>query len=361
MHRAVLVFLAVAVLAALLFLASILPIPTHRIAVAQNLDAVPIRPVPQQRADEPAGPIPLPGLGDPAPPPAAGRGNPIPLATDCLAAIGETAARTRISEGLLLAIAQLESGLERWAVTTAGQREVFDARDKAIAALQIQIDAGATPIRIGCMGIDVAGPASPFPRPAAGFDARLNVETAAARLLRMQQRTGSWAAAIGGYRGDEDPADQQYYRCRVLQELARLRGQQPQACEEPETAQVPGASSPVRRPGEPRVVPLDGGLRGLPRDEGDGPLIVRGLDGLRQLGRSRVPAAEPPSFAPSGDARVEVFRSRPTIAGAAAEALPGSPENRSAAVGPGDARGSGTRVQHVTGTEGSGTVVRELR
>ncbi|NBC34333.1 MAG: hypothetical protein GVY13_16775 [Alphaproteobacteria bacterium] len=358
MHRAVFAIAIIAALAAL-FLPPALPWPAGSVALAQSIESIPIRPIPQDRLGEATEvPTALPGPGSSDPTDGDERGDPTPLNVDCETAIAETAARTRVSEGLLLAIARLESGLERWAVTAAGETEIFDARDKALAALQAHVEAGATPIRIGCMGIDVAGDASPFPRREAGFDSRLNVETAAARLLRLQRRSGTWAAAIGGFHGDEDPGRQLYYRCRVLQELARLRGQQPQICEEPGESAEALAAAP--NPG-PRVVPLDGGLRALPRADGDGPLIVRGLEGMRELGRGRAPAAGPAApTAPPGDARVEIFRSRPSVAGTAADPPAGPSGHGSSAVTPRDS-GGGTRVQHVTGTEASGTVVREVR
>lgn len=364
MRRAASLFMLPAMLA-VLTAAPGLPGPLQRAALAQQADAVPSLPALQDALSAaPSAPTPLPGPGDPIPADTEERSDPVLADIDCATAIAGIAARTRVSEGLLLAIAQLESGMSRWAVSGGGERQAFDARDKAVAALQALQAADVAPIRIGCMGLDVADDAGPFPQPETAFNARRNVEAAAARLLRLQRQSGTWAAAIGGFRGDDDPAVREHYRCTVLQELARLRGQQPTACPEPamaETADREPALPGMAVPRGPRVVPLDYGLRAIPRGTGDGPVIVRGLDGLRQLNRGLSPeaAGERPALAP-GDARVEVFRSQPTIAGAAAGRTPPAPADR-AAIAPRGPGGSGTRVQHVTDTEGSGTTVRGVR
>ena len=299
------------------------------------------------------GPVPtaLPSPGNPLTPAEDERGDPVRVDVDCPTAIAESALRYRISQGLLQAVSQLESGQQRWSVTANGITESFDERDKAVAALDALTERGVAPIRIGCMGIDVAGAANPFTAREDGFNARTNVEMAVSDLVRLHRQTGSWLAAIGRGRSD-DPASQQLYRCHVLQELARLRGQPPMACDE--TAL--GIESPPAVAGSPRIVNLNEGIRNMPRSDGDGPLIVRGLDDLRALGglRAATTATPPEHQGPEdqGADLVEVFQSPPALAGGDA-IMPSH-----GITAPANGR---TRVQHVTGTEATGTTVRDLR
>lgn len=153
--------------------------------------------------------------------------------------------RHRIPLGLLVAIADVESGGYPWVLNTAGEARRYPSRDAALADAGTLLARGALPLDVGCMQISLGYHRGAFPNLAAAFDPDSNADYAARFLMSLflENGDGDWGRAVAQYhsrtfwRGD-------LYRRRV----AAAFGKQPRA-------RVAVRQAPPR-PAEPRQVTM---------------------------------------------------------------------------------------------------------
>lgn len=154
--------------------------------------------------------------------------------------------RHRIPSGLLVAIAEVESGGYPWVLNTAGEGRRYASREAALADAGALLARGVLPIDIGCMQISLGHHRGVFPNLAAAFDPDRNADYAARFLMSLflENGDGDWGRAVAQYhsrtfwRGDQ-------YRRRV----AAAFGKQPRP-------RVAARQAPPPRPAEPRQVTM---------------------------------------------------------------------------------------------------------
>jgi hypothetical protein len=123
------------------------------------------------------------------------------------AAIAEGAAG--IPDGLLLAIGKRETGRFDprtgvslpwpWSVNREGESHVFDTREEAIAYVADARRAGYQSIDVGCFQINLKHHPAAFASLDEAFDPVANAAYAARFLRALQDRDGSWEAAVADY------------------------------------------------------------------------------------------------------------------------------------------------------------------
>ena len=154
---------------------------------------------------------------------------PVPDAQACRRAITAAEPRSGLPAGLLLAIAQIESGRADprtgrvepwpWSYNVEGEGHAPATRDAALAEVSALQAAGRRSIDIGCMQINLMYHPQAFASLEQGFDPAVNLAYAIRFLKELFARHGSWPAAIAHYHSGEE-ARGDAYRRKV--QLARL-------------------------------------------------------------------------------------------------------------------------------------------
>jgi len=133
-----------------------------------------------------------------------------------------------IPQGLLLAIAQTESGGKGdpypWALNIGGT-PMFPSSLAAMKAAIEDNGGGDSPnIDVGCMQISLRYHKETLPDYTLIFQPQYNVIYGAYFLRRLFNQYGNWLQAIAHYHSS-DPVRQFAYACRVLERLKKIRGQ----------------------------------------------------------------------------------------------------------------------------------------
>lgn len=127
---------------------------------------------------------------------------------DCGAIAARVGTEKGLPEGLMRAIARVESGRRRdngqfegwpWTTNNAGDGRYFPDRISALEHIERLRSAGTTNIDIGCMQINWKWHADQFPSLDAMLDPEQNVRYAAKFLSKLYRRHGSWEKAIRFY------------------------------------------------------------------------------------------------------------------------------------------------------------------
>jgi soluble lytic murein transglycosylase-like protein len=143
--------------------------------------------------------------------------------TACARAIAAAEARSGIPDGLLLAIARVESGRANprggtapWPFAlNAGGAGIFpESAAEAEATVQALRAAGRRSVDVGCMQVNLVHHPEAFPDLATAFDPPANVAYAVRFLRELRGRTGSWAEAVAQYHSME-PGRGLAYHTRV--------------------------------------------------------------------------------------------------------------------------------------------------
>ncbi|MGG5886914.1 hypothetical protein ACLF3G_07205 [Falsiroseomonas sp. HC035] len=143
--------------------------------------------------------------------PLAARAQPDPW-TACARAIAAAEARSGIPDGLLLAIARVESGRARpgggtapwpFALNAGGEGLFPESAAEAVETVQALRAAGRRSIDVGCMQVNLVYHPEAFLDLATAFDPQVNVAYAVRFLRELRGRTGSWAEAVAQYHSME--------------------------------------------------------------------------------------------------------------------------------------------------------------
>jgi len=130
----------------------------------------------------------------------------------CRQAIAAAERGSGIPAGLLLAIAQVESGraapgggVAPWpfAINAEGSGRFPETREAAVAMVEGLRARGVASIDVGCMQVNLFHHPEAFPTLEAGFDPVMNVGYAVRFLRGLRARTGNWAEAVAGYHSGE--------------------------------------------------------------------------------------------------------------------------------------------------------------
>lgn len=168
-------------------------------------------------------------------------------APDC-EALAEVAARAEgIPDGVLAAIARVESGRRvgavvrawPWTLNQGGAGSYHETRQEALDTLAGALAAGRTNVDVGCMQLNWRWHAAAFPDAETMIDPAANT-TYAARFLRdLHDRHGDWKVAIAHYHS-ADPARGAVYAEKVDRALAGLG-----------TRTTQGTAAPAAAPADP--------------------------------------------------------------------------------------------------------------
>lgn len=132
--------------------------------------------------------------------------------TACRQAIVAAERGSGVPPGLLLAIAQVESGraapgggVAPWpfAINAEGAGRFPETREAAVAMVEGLRARGVTSIDVGCMQVNLFHHPDAFPSLEAAFDPVVNVAYAVRFLRDLRARTGNWAEAVAGYHSGE--------------------------------------------------------------------------------------------------------------------------------------------------------------
>lgn len=126
--------------------------------------------------------------------------------------------------GLLYAVALTETGsggkLSPYAMNVEGKSLVLASRQEALAVYESARKDGRKLIDVGCMQINVYYHQRSFQSVEDMFDPRLNIAFAAKFLKSLENKHGSWTAAVAHYHaGPKNKPAQKRYVCKVLANL----------------------------------------------------------------------------------------------------------------------------------------------
>lgn len=142
----------------------------------------------------------------------------------CEGAISRAAAVRGLPDGLLPALAQVESGRPDaagaarpwpWTIDVDGQGKFFATKAEAVTAVRALQDLGVRSIDVGCLQVNLMYHPNAFASLDQAFDPAANTLYAARFLLALYGRDGDWTHAIAAYHS-ETPRLGAPYRARVM-------------------------------------------------------------------------------------------------------------------------------------------------
>jgi hypothetical protein len=127
----------------------------------------------------------------------------------CRAAVQTAELRHGIPTGLLLAIAEVETGRPLgaggapepwpWSVNAENQGLFFATRQDAVAWTRQALRRGVESIDSGCLQVNLQQHPDAFASVEEAFDPGPNADYAARFLMQLYRQTGSWKLAVGWY------------------------------------------------------------------------------------------------------------------------------------------------------------------
>ena len=158
----------------------------------------------------------------------------------CEAVASEAEEAFSLPEGILSAIARVESGRQMqdggykawpWTINDNGKGLFFDTRQSAIDYINKQEELNNTGIDIGCMQISVKWHANAFSSHASMLDPYTNIAYAAIFLEELYQNHGEWDLAIKHYHSADTQKNVPY-----LQKVNAVWKNQAEPATQPSTA-----------------------------------------------------------------------------------------------------------------------------
>lgn len=143
---------------------------------------------------------------------------------DCATIAARVERQAKIPEGLLVAIARVESGRRwtdggvrgwPWTINHAGRGQYFGTEAEALAEVEALVAEGEWSIDIGCMQVNLRWHGERFASLAEMIDPEVNVAYAAHFLTRLRRQHGSWEAAVRHYHSATEELGEAYLS-RVL-------------------------------------------------------------------------------------------------------------------------------------------------
>jgi len=143
---------------------------------------------------------------------------------DCLRFVQIYERSMRIPQGLLTAVAFMESGRQvnggekapwPWTINVGGEGRYFDTKEQAVATVRKLLDEGQKSIDVGCMQINLRYHPNAFRDIDEAFDPSANVAYGAQYLKSLYSLQGSWPKAVERYHSSDDGRRTEY-REKVL-------------------------------------------------------------------------------------------------------------------------------------------------
>ncbi|MGZ3217048.1 lytic transglycosylase domain-containing protein [Paracoccus sp. T5] len=147
---------------------------------------------------------------------------------DCEALAAQAGAEMGLPEGLLPAVARVESGRSHqgralawpWTLNQGGRGSYHPTREEALQRLSQILASGARNVDIGCMQINWRWHRDGFADTGSMMDPVLNTRYAARFLRDLYQRYGNWTTAVAAYHAG-DPSGGDAYVGRVAGVMGR--------------------------------------------------------------------------------------------------------------------------------------------
>lgn len=121
----------------------------------------------------------------------------------CRAAVLTAETLHAIPRGLLLAIAEVETGRPTepwpWSVNADNRPQFFATRQDAVAWTTQALQRGVASIDTGCLQVNLQQHPRAFASVDQAFDPGANADYAARYLAQLYRQTGTWPAAVGAY------------------------------------------------------------------------------------------------------------------------------------------------------------------
>lgn len=138
---------------------------------------------------------------------------------DCEAMAARIGAAAGLPEGLLPAIARIESGRSventvrawPWTLNHAGEGLYFETRQAALGYLREAVAQGPVNIDVGCMQVNYYWHGENFPAIEAMIDPETNIRYAVQFLRELHAREGSWEAAVKNYHSTDPERGARYH------------------------------------------------------------------------------------------------------------------------------------------------------
>jgi hypothetical protein len=156
-------------------------------------------------------------------------------AQDCARLAADAGAAEGLPDGLLPAIALVESGHDDgnggrapwpWTLNRAGESHYLSSKDDALATLEQILASGATNVDLGCMQLNWRWHAESFSGAEEMLDPVANTAYAARFLKELHAQLGAWELATAAYHST-DPDRGQAYLTRVAAAQQALAGEGP--------------------------------------------------------------------------------------------------------------------------------------
>jgi hypothetical protein len=143
----------------------------------------------------------------------------------CEAAIAAAEIEARLPEGIVAAIAVVESGRADqaaatprpwpWTINAAGQELFFATKQEAIEAVRTLQTRGVQSIDVGCMQVNLLSHPHAFSSLADAFDPATNTRYAAKFLNALYAASHNWQTTIAGYHSETPAIGSEYFE-RVM-------------------------------------------------------------------------------------------------------------------------------------------------
>ena len=165
-------------------------------------------------------------------------------AQDCARLAAQAGAEAGLPEGLLPAIALVESGRGTgrggiapwpWTLNQGGKGMYFDTREEALAYLKQAVAEGVTNIDVGCMQLNWKWHSAGFASPEDMIDPARNTRYAARFMVELYNRLGSWDVAAAAYHSTTPDRGQRYLQ-KVLAARDSFRAHPPLSGDSPDGA-----------------------------------------------------------------------------------------------------------------------------
>jgi hypothetical protein len=144
----------------------------------------------------------------------------------CKDVISKQEAQKGIPQGLLKAIATVESGISPWTVNAMGRAHTFGSKEAAASYVRELLENGVKNISVGCMQLHYPSHRRHFTSVEEMFEPENNIAHAAKLIKNLERRHGSIDQAVKMYHSPS-PSHHNPYKKRVYGMWAKFGGIHP--------------------------------------------------------------------------------------------------------------------------------------
>jgi len=144
----------------------------------------------------------------------------------CKDVISKQEAQKGIPQGLLKAIATVESGISPWAINANGRAHIFRSKEAAAKYVRELVESGMGNFSVGCMQLHYASHRHHFKSVEAMLEPENNIAHAAKLIKNLERHHGSLDRAVKFYHSSS-PTHHNPYKNRVYGMWAKFGGGHP--------------------------------------------------------------------------------------------------------------------------------------